>query len=45
MITIKNLNKSFDQQHVLHDINCQFYPGKNNLIIGLLQPDSGEICY
>lgn len=60
MITIKNLNKSFEQQHVLHDINCQFLPGQNNLIIGLsgsgktvllkcliglLQPDSGEILY
>ena len=60
MITVKNLNKSFDNQHVLHDINCQFRPGQNNLIIGLsgsgktvllkcliglLQPDSGEILY
>ena len=35
MITVKNLNKSFDSQHVLHDINCQFLPGQNNLIIGL----------
>lgn len=47
-------------QQVLHDINCEFYPGRNNLIIGvsgsgktvllkcligLLQPDSGEIWY
>lgn len=60
MITVRNLNKSFETQHVLHDINCQFYPGQNNLIIGLsgsgktvllkcliglLQPDSGEIYY
>ena len=60
MITVKNLNKSVDEQHVLHDINCQFLPGQNNLIIGLsgsgktvllkcliglLQPDSGEIYY
>ncbi|MCR5362333.1 MAG: ABC transporter ATP-binding protein [Bacteroidales bacterium] len=60
MITVKNLNKSFEGQQVLHDINCQFRPGQNNLIIGLsgsgktvllkcliglLQPDSGEILY
>lgn len=60
MITVKNLNKSFDKQHVLHDVNCQFLPGQNNLIIGLSgsgktvllkcliglhQPDSGEILY
>ncbi len=35
MITVKNLNKSFGSQQVLHDINCQFLPGQNNLIIGL----------
>lgn len=35
MIEVKKLNKSFDQQHVLHDIDCQFLPGQNNLIIGL----------
>lgn len=35
MITVRNLNKSFDRQHVLHDINCEFRPGQNNLIIGL----------
>lgn len=35
MITVKDLNKSFGEQHVLHDINCQFLPGQNNLIIGL----------
>lgn len=60
MITVRNLNKSFETQHVLHDINCQFLPGHNNLIIGLsgsgktvllkcliglIQPDSGEILY
>ena len=60
MITVNNLNKSFEGQQVLHDINCQFRPGQNNLIIGLsgsgktvllkcliglLQPDSGEILY
>ncbi len=60
MITVKNLNKSFGSQQVLHNINCQFLPGQNNLIIGLsgsgktvllkcliglLQPDSGEIRY
>ena len=60
MITVRNLNKSFESQHVLHDINCQFLPGQNNLtiglsgsgktvllkcIIGLFQPESGEIYY
>ncbi len=35
MITVRNLNKSFESQHVLHDINCKFLPGQNNLIIGL----------
>ena len=60
MISVKNLNKSFGAQQVLHNICCQFYPGRNNLIIGvsgsgktvlmkcligLLQPDSGEILY
>ncbi|MBQ0057377.1 MAG: ATP-binding cassette domain-containing protein [Bacteroidales bacterium] len=35
MITVTNLNKSFGDQHVLYDINCQFLPGQNNLIIGL----------
>lgn len=35
MITVRNLNKSFGTQQVLHDISCDFLPGKNNLIIGL----------
>ncbi|MDO4496549.1 MAG: ATP-binding cassette domain-containing protein [Bacteroidales bacterium] len=35
MITIKNLNKSFGEQQVLHNISCEFLPGQNNLIIGL----------
>lgn len=35
MITVRNLNKSFGEQHVLHDVSCTFRPGQNNLIIGL----------
>lgn len=35
MIIVKNINKSFGNQQVLYDINCDFLPGKNNLIIGL----------
>lgn len=33
MITVADLNKSFDQQ-VLFDISAEFYRGKTNLIIG-----------
>lgn len=40
MIEVRNLNKSFEHQHVLHDINCHFSPGCNNLIIG--QSGSGK---
>jgi phospholipid/cholesterol/gamma-HCH transport system ATP-binding protein len=40
MIVVKGLNKSFDNQHVLHDISCTFRPGMNNLIIG--QSGSGK---
>jgi phospholipid/cholesterol/gamma-HCH transport system ATP-binding protein len=34
MIKIKNLEKSFNGQVVLHDISVSFEPGKTNLIIG-----------
>lgn len=34
MIEVKNLNKSFGDNHVLKDINCEFHKGKVNLIIG-----------
>lgn len=34
MIEVKNLFKSFNDQHVLNDICCRFEDGKNNLIIG-----------
>ena len=34
MIEIKNVNKSFGDKHILHDINTQFEKGKVNLIIG-----------
>jgi len=38
MIEVKNINKSFGENHVLHDINASFEKGKVNLIIG----QSGE---
>lgn len=34
MIEIKNLNKSFGDKQILHDINTSFNKGKVNLIIG-----------
>jgi phospholipid/cholesterol/gamma-HCH transport system ATP-binding protein len=34
MIEIKNLNKSFDGNHVLKDVSVVFEQGKTNLIIG-----------
>jgi len=34
MITLKNINKSFDGTHVLKDISTTFEQGKTNLIIG-----------
>lgn len=40
MIEVKNLNKSFNGTHILHDINAKFYKGKTNLIIG--QSGSGK---
>ncbi|MBC7126220.1 MAG: ATP-binding cassette domain-containing protein, partial [Bacteroidales bacterium] len=40
MITIKNLNKSFDGRLVLEGINATFEKGKTNLIIG--QSGSGK---
>jgi phospholipid/cholesterol/gamma-HCH transport system ATP-binding protein len=40
MIEIRNINKSFGAQHVLHDVTCTFRPGQNNLIIG--QSGSGK---
>ena len=40
MIEVRNLHKSFGQQHVLNDVNCVFEDGKNNLIIG--QSGSGK---
>ncbi|HLU87128.1 MAG TPA: ATP-binding cassette domain-containing protein [Taishania sp.] len=40
MIEVKNLNKSFSGNHVLHDINATFEQGKVNLIIG--QSGSGK---
>lgn len=60
MIEVVNVNKSFGETQVLHDINVKFETGKVNLIIGqsgqgksvltkcivgLHQPDSGEILY
>lgn len=40
MIEVKDLHKSFGEQHVLKGITCAFEPGKNNLIIG--QSGSGK---
>lgn len=34
MITIKNINKSFSGNQILHNISVSFEPGKTNLIIG-----------
>lgn len=40
MIETHNLNKSFGDNHVLHDITCVFEKGKTNLVIG--QSGSGK---
>lgn len=40
MITVRNINKSFDGRLVLEDINATFEKGKTNLIIG--QSGSGK---
>lgn len=60
MITVKNLQKSFDGKQVLKDISMSFRPGECNMLIGasgsgktvllnmligLTEPDSGEIWY
>lgn len=34
MIRVENVNKSFGDKHILHDINTEFHQGKVNLIIG-----------
>jgi len=34
MIEVKGVNKSFGENHVLHDVSTQFEKGKVNLIIG-----------
>ncbi len=34
MITVKNINKKFGENHVLKDVSFEFEPGKTNLIIG-----------
>jgi phospholipid/cholesterol/gamma-HCH transport system ATP-binding protein len=34
MIEVKNVNKSFGDAHILHDISATFRPGQVNLIIG-----------
>lgn len=34
MIEIKNINKSFGERQVVHDVSFTFLPGKCNLIIG-----------
>jgi phospholipid/cholesterol/gamma-HCH transport system ATP-binding protein len=40
MIEVKNLNKSFDENQILYDINAKFIKGKVNIIIG--QSGSGK---
>lgn len=40
MITVENLNKSFEDKHILHDISTIFHEGKTNLVIG--QSGSGK---
>jgi phospholipid/cholesterol/gamma-HCH transport system ATP-binding protein len=34
MIEVKNINKTFGENHVLKDISLSFMPGKTNLVIG-----------
>ena len=34
MIEVKNINKSFGDAHILHDVSATFRPGQVNLIIG-----------
>lgn len=34
MIEVKNINKSFGDAHILHDLSATFRPGQVNLIIG-----------
>ncbi|MCW3076743.1 MAG: transporter ATP-binding protein [Bacteroidetes bacterium] len=34
MIEIRNINKTFDNRHVVKDVSFKFLPGKTNLIIG-----------
>jgi len=34
MITLKNINKSFNGRHITKDFSCSFEQGKTNLIIG-----------
>lgn len=40
MIQVKNVNKSFDDKTILHNVDATFYDGKTNLIIG--QSGSGK---
>lgn len=40
MIQVENVTKSFDGKTILHDVSCEFYTGKTNLIIG--QSGSGK---
>jgi len=34
MIEVKNINKTFGENHVLKDVSLSFMPGKTNLVIG-----------
>jgi len=40
VIEVKNINKTFGQNHILHDISASFVKGKVNLVIG--QSGSGK---
>ncbi|MCM1310457.1 MAG: ATP-binding cassette domain-containing protein [Bacteroides sp.] len=40
MIQVQNVTKSFDGKTILHDVSCEFFTGKTNLIIG--QSGSGK---
>ncbi len=34
MIKVENINKTFQEQHILKDVNALFEPGKVNMVIG-----------
>ncbi|MCB0481242.1 MAG: ATP-binding cassette domain-containing protein [Flavobacteriales bacterium] len=44
MIEVKGINKSFGDNHVLHDIDCVFEPGSPNLVIGASGSGKTTLC-